>query len=95
MESVLQSELSSGAIPSDVSEDATFDMNQSKLLLIVTGVLDLEPMLPVRVFYYYNNECIIKTGTHSFNNVAGVGMQPCDIISDVSLATFMTPRTNS
>jgi len=38
-----------GAVPSDVSGDATCDMNQSKLLLILTGVLDLEPMLPVHV----------------------------------------------
>jgi len=50
MESVLQSELSFGAVPSDVSGDATCDMKQSKLLLIMTGVLDLEPMLPVHVF---------------------------------------------
>jgi len=50
MESVLQSELSFGAVPSDVSGDATCDMKQSKLLLIMTGVLDLELMLPVHVF---------------------------------------------
>jgi hypothetical protein len=50
MASVLQRELSFGAVPSDVSGDATCDMNQSKLLLILTGVLDLEPMLPVHVF---------------------------------------------
>jgi hypothetical protein len=42
--------LSYGAFPSDVSGDAACDMNQSKLLLILTCVLDLEPMLPVRVF---------------------------------------------
>lgn len=36
----------------------------------------------------------LKHGTHSFNVVAGVGMQPCDIISDVSHETFMTPKTS-
>ena len=50
MESVLRSELSFGAVPSDISGDATCDMYQSELLLILTGVLDLEPMLPVHVF---------------------------------------------
>jgi hypothetical protein len=50
MEPVLRSELSFGAVPSDVSGVATYDMNQSKLLLIMTGVLGLEPMLPVHFF---------------------------------------------
>jgi len=50
MESVLQSELSFGAVPSDISGEATCDMKQLKLLLIMTYVLDLEQMLPVRVF---------------------------------------------
>jgi hypothetical protein len=52
MESVLHSKLSFGAVPSDVSGDATSDMNQSKLLLIMTGVLELEQMLPVHVFLF-------------------------------------------